>query len=163
MLSDIRRPKKYQKQECIPVGYILITAMATTRCHCGGLSNSPPALPRQTSGSGQPPGCRPPFPWIRTPLDAEFPPPPLDAEPYLLVKRMTDASENITFPCMGNKCTYQNERNLITIVILVNYFIVMIDGCISAPTLFDEERSCERICGLVWILHRRPECLIRDT
>ena len=50
-----------------------------------------------------------------------------------------------------------------TFAVLFNCFIVTLAGLISAPTLFNEERSCERICRLVRILHRRPQCFIRDT
>ena len=63
------------KQECIPVGCILITAVAATRCQYQGVGQTPPPNKRHI------PGGRPLFRGRPSPCG------------------QTNASGNITFPC----------------------------------------------------------------
>ena len=48
------RYKKKKKQECIPVGCVPTAAVATTRCHCGGVCLQVGDLHHGGGGSVQP-------------------------------------------------------------------------------------------------------------
>ena len=78
---DLRRNNNFH--ECIPLGCVSTAAVAATRCRYWE------GVPTLSWRQSPPPETDPL-------LEATFPP---ESRPLTPVNRMTDASENITFPC----------------------------------------------------------------